>query len=79
MSEILPGILARTRRGICPTCGAALSLKGEGRSVTCTFCGGVSCLERRLRKMDAEVELPELGAGEGPEPDTRWLAEALGE
>lgn len=79
MNEILPGILARSRRGICPTCGAALQLKDSGRLVTCGFCGGESSLERRLRKIDGDVDLPELGWGEGPEPDTRWLAVALGE
>jgi hypothetical protein len=79
MNEVLPAIFARSKRGICPTCGAALRLKDSERHVTCGFCGGRSSLERRLRKMDADVDLPELGPGEGPEPDTRWLAAALGE
>jgi len=79
MSEVLPGILARSRRGLCPTCGAALQLKDSERLVTCGFCGARSSLERRLRKQDADVDLPVLGRGEGPEQDTRWLAAALGE
>lgn len=79
MSEILPGILARTRRGLCPTCGAALQLEDAGRLVTCGFCGGRSCVERRLRKIDADVDLPELDAGDAREADERALAAALGE
>lgn len=79
MSEVLPGILARSRRGLCPTCGAALQLKDSERLVTCGFCGARSSLERRLRKQDADVDLPELGPGEGGEQDTRWLAAAMGE
>lgn len=80
MAELLPGILARSRRGLCPTCGAALDLReAGGRLVTCGFCGGQSSLERRLRRVDGDLELPALGAGEGREEDTRALAEALGE
>ena len=79
MSEVLPGILARSRRGLCPTCGAALQLKDSERLVTCGFCGTQSSLERRLRKQDADVDLPELGKGEGGEQDARWLAASLGE
>jgi hypothetical protein len=79
MSEVLPGILARSRRGLCPTCGAALQLKDSERLVTCGFCGAQSSIERRLRKQDADVDLPELGPGEGEEQDMRWLAAARGE
>ena len=79
MSEILPGVLARSKRGICPTCGAALDLRNSERFVTCGFCGSQSSLERRLRKLDADVDLPELSQGEAREPDERWLAAALGE
>ena len=79
MSEILPGILARSKRGLCPTCGAALKLKESERLVTCGFCGGQSSLERRLRRIDADLDLPELRQGEGREADTRWLSAALGE
>ena len=79
MSEVLPGILARSRRGLCPTCGAALDLKDSERLVTCDFCGAQSSVVRRLRKQDADVDLPELGTGEGGERDERWLAAALGE
>lgn len=79
MSEILPGILARSRRGLCPTCGAALKLEGEDRFVTCGFCGGRSGVERRLRKIDADLDLPDLTGDRKGEPDVGWLAEALGE
>jgi len=79
VTELLPGILARSRRGLCPTCGAALALEEAGRLVTCGFCGGQSALERRLRRVDGELDLPELGDGEGREEDTRALAAALGE
>lgn len=79
MAELLPGILARSRRGLCPTCGAALDLEEAGRLVTCGFCGGQSALERRLRRVDGDLDLPELGDGAGGEEDTRALAAALGE
>lgn len=79
MSEILPGVLARSKRGICPTCGAALTLRGSERFVTCGFCGGRSSLERRLRNIDADVDLPELSQREESDSDTHWLAAALGE
>ena len=77
MAEILPFTLARSRRGLCPTCGAALALKGSGRTVRCGFCGGESMVERRLRKIDAETELLDPAGGRGE--DSQWLAEALGE
>jgi len=79
LSEILPGILARSTRGLCPTCGAALDLRGSERFVTCGFCSGRSALQRRLRRLDGDLDLPALGDGEGREEDTRALAAALGE
>lgn len=79
MGELLPGILARSKRGLCPTCGAALDLKNSERLVTCGFCGGKSSVERRLRTLDGEVVLPELSEGEGREGDARWLAASLGD
>ena len=83
MRELLPGILARSDRGLCPTCGAALDLKHSERLVTCGFCGAQSSVERRLRTLDGDVDLPELSQGlsqnEERESDTRWLAAALGE
>jgi hypothetical protein len=79
MSELLPGILARSRRGLCPTCGAALDLRGEGRLVTCGFCGTQSGVERRLRTIDGDVTLKELDARQTDTSDAHWLAVALGE
>lgn len=79
MSEILPDILARSKRGLCPTCGAALKLKDSERFVTCGFCGCQSAVERRLRKLDADVDLPDLSRDDAGESDARWLAAALGE
>jgi hypothetical protein len=79
MSELLPGILARSRRGLCPTCGAALDLRGEGRLVTCGFCGTQSGVERRLRTLDGDLTAKELDARDGDTSDAHWLAVALGE
>ncbi len=79
MSELLPGILARSRRGLCPTCGAALDLRGEGRLVTCGFCGTQSGVERRLRTVDGDLKLEELDARDADTSDAHWLAIALGE
>lgn len=79
MPEILPGFLYRSKRGICPTCGAALHLQEAGRFVKCEFCGGQSLVERRLRKLDATLDAKELDAKEaGRDSDTRALARALG-
>src|SRR5262245_46013747 len=79
MAELLPQFLARARRGLCPSCGASFPLKESERIVTCAFCGGQSMLERRLRKVDADVSLPELRASdETRSPDTSSLARALG-
>jgi hypothetical protein len=80
MPEILPGVLYRSKRGICPTCGAALQLKEAGRFVKCEFCGGESMVERRLRKLDGTLIEDELKRdGEHRESDTRHLARALGD
>ncbi len=79
MPEILPDFLFRTRRGICPTCGAALRLQESGRVVKCEFCGGQSTVERRLRKLDATLDSAELEtATQSRNSDTRALARALG-
>jgi hypothetical protein len=79
MTELLPGVLARSRRGLCPTCGAALDLRGEGRLVTCGFCGTQSGVERRLRTVDGELKLEELDARDADTSDAHWLAVALGD
>jgi DNA-directed RNA polymerase subunit M/transcription elongation factor TFIIS len=79
MTEVLPGFLFRSRRGICPTCGAALALKDSERFVKCGFCGQTSSLERRLRKLDADLNLPKLQEGAESKSDTRALARALGD
>ncbi|CAG0992875.1 hypothetical protein PLCT2_02569 [Planctomycetaceae bacterium] len=78
--EILPGVLYRSKRGICPTCGAAMKLREAGRFVKCEFCGGQSMVERRLRKLDGTLIEEELKHdGEHRESDTRHLAKALGD
>ena len=80
MSEVLPGVLYRSKRGICPTCGAALKLREAGRLVKCEFCGGQSMLERRLRKLDGTLIEEELRhEGEDRASDTRHLARPLGD
>jgi hypothetical protein len=77
VAELLPLFLTRARRGLCPTCGAPLPLEDSDRLVTCGFCGGAAMLERRLRKIDADVALPELSSSSGA-ADVRSLAQALG-
>lgn len=57
MSAVLPAILFRTNRGLCPACGAPLRIDPESAEVTCGFCGQSAVLERRVRK--SEPELPD--------------------
>src|SRR5262245_33180609 len=76
---LLPGFLARARRGLCPTCGASLPLHGSERFMDCGFCGTRVGIERRLRRRDADVSLPELAATADVASDTQSLARALGE
>lgn len=70
--EVLPDVLWRSRRGLCPNCGASLKLTDSGREVRCDFCGGSSQVERRLRKLEPEVAEQPL-----PKPQikgaTRWI------
>ena len=56
MSAELPRVLFRTRRGLCPACGTPLELDDDVPEVTCRFCGSLAVLERRLRKVEPEVE-----------------------
>lgn len=56
MSAALPRVLYRTRRGLCPSCGTPLELDDDVPEVTCAFCGAPAVLERRLRKVEPEVE-----------------------
>ena len=56
MSAVLPRVLYRTRRGLCPACGIPLELDEDAPEVTCRFCGSRAVLERRLRKVEPEVE-----------------------
>ncbi len=56
MSAALPRVLFRTKRGLCPACGTPLELDDDVPEVTCRFCGSPAVLERRLRKVEPEVE-----------------------
>lgn len=52
----LPRVLFRTKRGLCPSCGTPLELDDDVPEVTCAFCGAPAVLERRLRRVEPEVE-----------------------
>lgn len=56
MSTALPRVLFRTKRGLCPACGTPLELDDDAPEVTCRFCGSPAVVERRLRKVEPEVE-----------------------
>ncbi len=56
VSAVLPRVLYRTKRGLCPSCGTPLELDDDVPEVTCSFCGSRAVLERRLRKVEPEVE-----------------------
>ena len=74
MTAVLPEILYRTKRGLCPGCGAPLSLAADVADVRCDFCGQAAVLERRLRKVEPEVpDAPlrlYLDGGTGATPKT---------
>jgi len=55
MTAILPSVLFKQKRGLCPGCGAPLPLGGDGAQIDCGFCGQKAVLERRLRKIEPEV------------------------
>jgi predicted RNA-binding Zn-ribbon protein involved in translation (DUF1610 family) len=56
LSAALPRVLYRAKRGLCPACGTPLELDDDVPEVTCAFCGAPAVLERRLRKVEPEVE-----------------------
>lgn len=56
MTQVLPEVLFRTKRGLCPGCGTPLPLDVDAPSLTCPFCGQEAVLERRLRKLEPEVD-----------------------
>ncbi|HYN42625.1 MAG TPA: hypothetical protein VE129_12660 [Thermoanaerobaculia bacterium] len=56
VSAVLPRVLFRTKRGLCPACGTPLELDDDVPEVACRFCGSPAVLERRLRKVEPEVE-----------------------
>lgn len=56
VSAGLPRVLFRTKRGLCPACGTPLELDDDVPEVTCRFCGSPAVVERRLRKVEPEVE-----------------------
>jgi DNA-directed RNA polymerase subunit RPC12/RpoP len=53
--EPVPRCLLRTRRALCPTCGATLELPAAGARVECSYCGEESVVERRLRTVEVEL------------------------
>lgn len=70
MFDLIPDVLSRAHRGICPTCGAAMPLAESGRQASCEFCGGSSELQHRLRAVEAsagELNAPRIKGA------TRWL------
>jgi hypothetical protein len=63
MFDVIPEVLSRSHRGICPTCGAAMPLAESGREARCDFCGGGSTLQHRLRAIEAstgELQAPKI-------------------
>ncbi|MHC4839346.1 MAG: hypothetical protein ACYTDT_00080 [Planctomycetota bacterium] len=70
MSEVIPEIMARAQRGICPTCGAPMNLAEAGRNTTCEFCGGGSQLKFTLREIEPDAEELQRPQIKGA---TRWL------
>jgi LSD1 subclass zinc finger protein len=55
MSVEIPDILFRTKRGLCPNCGAPLRINPDEPMSACGFCGGKALLERRLRRAEPQV------------------------
>jgi DNA-directed RNA polymerase subunit RPC12/RpoP len=70
MFDVTPDSLSRSRRGICPTCGAAMPLAESGRLAKCSYCGGESSLEHRLRAVEAHAGTLQSPRIKGA---TRWL------
>lgn len=56
MYDKIPATLFRTKRGLCPSCGAPLPLGEDASNIACGFCGGRAVLQRRLRRAEPEVE-----------------------
>jgi DNA-directed RNA polymerase subunit RPC12/RpoP len=70
MHEVLPESLARSRRGICPTCGASLELTDSTRGTTCGFCGSGATLQYRLREVEGSLGTLKSRA---PDGDILWV------
>src|SRR4051794_39702634 len=77
MSVAIPDILFRTKRGLCPNCGAPLPLNPDEPIVKCGFCDGKSLLERRLRRAEPHVDGTPLRLYFNSEPQvhgvTPWI------
>ena len=56
MTDILPHVLARAHRGLCPTCGAPLELSDSGSETACGFCGQETSVAWRLRRIEPHVD-----------------------
>jgi len=74
MFDVIPEILRKSRRGMCPTCGAPLKLVEAGRNTRCDFCGGDCKLEHRLRTLEPEVGLDPVQHTDRVKGATRWLS-----
>jgi DNA-directed RNA polymerase subunit RPC12/RpoP len=70
MFDVIPGIMAQARRGICPTCGAPMQLAEAGRDARCDFCGGGSQLKFTLRALEPDAEELQKPKLKGA---TRWI------
>ena len=70
MFDVIPEIMARAQRGICPTCGAPMKLTEAGRDAICDFCGGGSQLRFTLRALEPESASLQKPSIKGA---TRWL------
>jgi hypothetical protein len=70
MFDVIPGVMAQAKRGICPTCGAPMQLADAGREARCDFCGGNSQLKFTLRAIEPDAEELQKPKVKGA---TRWI------
>ncbi len=70
-NETVPLSLFQTGRGLCPDCGAPLSLPGDSPVTRCTYCGGTAAVARRLRTLEPVLDAKFITA-DAP-PDTARL------
>jgi predicted RNA-binding Zn-ribbon protein involved in translation (DUF1610 family) len=80
MTIALPDILYRTKRGLCPGCGAPLAIDPDKAETSCGFCGQSAVLERRLRTIEPEIDgaplrlyFDDQSAAAGRATSARWV------